>query len=294
MARFLRLIAVAGVLAAAFTWWMTGAPDPAHGQLAVYDPDIEAGQSVFLAAGCASCHKSPGSQDDTVLAGGAALQSDFGTFYAPNISSDPTHGIGGWSRDDFAHAVRAGVSPSGRHYYPAFPYASYSRMTDQDVVDLWAFMQTLPADQTASRDHDLPFPVTIRRGIGVWKALYLNTDWAIEVPASLERGQYLVEALGHCAECHTPRGPLGALDVNRWMAGAPNPSGTGSIPALTPDHLDWLAEDVAYYLETGFTPDFDSAGGSMAAVVRAWSQLPVEDRDAVGAYIAALPPSNGP
>jgi mono/diheme cytochrome c family protein len=268
---------------------MTGAPDPAHGQLAVQDPDIAAGERIFHAAGCASCHRAPDDRESTVLAGGLALSTPFGTFYAPNISSHDEAGIGGWSRDEFAHAVRAGVSPEGRHYYPAFPYTSYAGMSDKDVVDLWAYMQTLPAEETGNRPHDLSFPFTIRRGIGLWKALYLDDAPVLDVAPELERGRYLAEALGHCAECHTPRNQFGALDTSRWMAGAPNPSGRGTIPALTPDEFDWSAVDIAYYLETGFTPDYDSAGGSMSQVISAWSQLPAEDREAVAAYIKALP-----
>ena len=289
MRRALKFGLAAGLLAAAGLWWLTAAPDPAHGQLAVIDPDIEAGERVFLAAGCASCHMAPDSEDTRTLAGGGALETEFGTFYSPNISSHPEAGIGGWSRDDFAHAVRAGVSPDGRHYYPAFPYTAYARMTDQDVVDLWAYMGTLPAAETENRPHDVAFPVTIRRGIGLWKALHLDDGPVLDVPQDLERGRYLVEALGHCAECHTPRGPTGGLDTARWMAGAPNPSGRGTIPALTPDDLDWSAEDIAFYLETGFTPSYDSAGGSMSAVVRAWSQLSPEDRMEAARYIKAVP-----
>lgn len=282
--------AALGAIVVAGAGWALTAPTGVDPQdFAGLVGDAEAGASVFHAGGCASCHVAPEGDDPSVLAGGVSLVSDFGTFYAPNISSDPEHGIGGWSLPEFASAMKAGVSPEGRHYYPAFPYTSYVRMTDQDVADLWAYMQTLPADATPSRPHEVAFPFTITRGIGAWKQIYLDEGWAVDVPDDLARGQYLAEALGHCAECHTPRGPLGALDTAAWMAGAPNPSGRGTIPALTPDKLTWSAEDIAYYLETGFTPLFDSAGGSMAKVVGSWSQLSAEDRAAVAAYIKAVP-----
>jgi mono/diheme cytochrome c family protein len=244
---------------------------------------------VFDAAGCASCHAAPEGDDRRVLAGGEALVSDFGTFYAPNISPHPEAGIGGWSLEEFANAVTRGVAPDGRHYYPAFPYVAYSKMAPQDVVDLYAFMTALPPDATPSRGHDLGFPFNIRRAVGGWKWLYASDAYVRDVPPELEHGRYLVETLGHCAECHTPRGMLGALDTTRWMAGAPNPSGRGTIPSLAPADLDWSAEDIAYYLETGFTPLFDSAGGKMASVVGNFARLTPEDRAAVAAYFKALP-----
>lgn len=252
--------------------------------------DVENGAQVFTAAGCASCHTAPQSDDKTVLAGGQRFSSDFGTFIAPNISPDPEAGIGGWTLPEFASAVTRGVSPEGAHYYPAFPYTSYALMRDQDVADLWAYMQTLPPDPTQSRAHEVGFPFNIRRALGGWKLMYFRPDWVMDTGGDpvLERGRYLVEALAHCAECHTPRDALGGLDRGRWMAGAPNPSGSGRIPALTPDALTWSAGDIAYYLETGFTPDYDSAGGHMVTVVENFAKLSKEDRDAVAAYVKAL------
>lgn len=252
--------------------------------------DATRGATVFTAAGCASCHAAPESDDKSVLKGGQRFGSDFGTFIAPNISPDPDAGIGAWTLAEFASAVTRGVSPEGAHYYPAFPYTAYANMTGQDVVDLWAHMQTLPADPTPSAAHEVGFPFNIRRSLGGWKLLYFRPGWVMETGGDpvLERGRYLVEALAHCAECHTPRDALGGLDRARWMAGAPNPSGTGRIPALTPDELSWSAGDIAYYLESGFTPDYDSVGGHMVAVVENFSKLTKEDRDAVATYVKAL------
>lgn len=254
--------------------------------------DAEAGAAVFHAAGCASCHAAPGATGDArmVLAGGQRFASPFGTFVAPNISTDSETGIGDWSNLDFASAVLRGVSPDGAHYYPAFPYTAYSLMTVQDVADLWAFMQTLPASDTPSAPHELGFPYNIRRSVAVWKLLNGPPAFVAEAGPS-ERGRYLVEALAHCAECHTPRDGLGRLDTARWMAGAPNPSGEGRIPGITPAQLDWSEADIAYYLETGFTPDFDSAGGHMASVITNMAQLTAEDRAAIAAYVTALPPA---
>lgn len=287
MRRLLKLIVPAAIVAAGIGLWVTAPSRVDESRFASLSGDADAGKAVFTAAGCASCHHAPKADDKLLLTGGQAFPSDFGTFHAPNISPGP-EGLAGWSLVDFANAVQKGVSPSGQHYYPAFPYTAYARMKPQDVADLWAYMQTLPVADTPSKAHDVGFPFNIRRSVGGWKFLFASDDWVLEVPPELERGRYLVEALAHCGECHTPRNPLGALDTGRWMAGAPNPSGAGTIPALTPDKLDWADTDIAYYLETGFTPEFDSVGGHMAEVVDNFSKLPAEDRLAVAAYIKAL------
>lgn len=261
--------------------------------LAGLNGDPARGETVFIASGCASCHAAPEAEGEAklVLAGGQRFPSDFGTFIAPNISPDPVAGIGAWTLADFASAVKKGVSPEGQHYYPAFPYASYIHMNDQHVVDLWAYWQSLPADTTSSQPHEIGFPFNIRRSVGVWKRLYLTEDWVVTPAQSpeIERGRYLVEALAHCGECHTPRTALGGMDRSKWLAGAPNPTGRGRIPSLTPEDLTWGPTDIAYYLETGFTPDFDSAGGHMVAVIENFAQLPADDRTAVAAYLKALP-----
>ena len=286
---FLALVA----LFAAGALWMISAPDPLPAGEFANDAggDPVRGQAVFTAAGCASCHHAPESEDKLVLAGGQRFPSDFGTFIAPNISPDPQEGIGAWSLHDFANALLRGVSPEGRHYYPAFPYTSYIRMEPQDVVDLWSYLRTLPAASTPSQPHEVSFPFNLRRGLGLWKQLYLDPAWIVPgaEPGEMHRGRYLVEALAHCGECHTPRDGFGGLERTAWLAGAPAPGGNGSIPALTPDKLTWSAEDVAYYLETGFTPEYDSAGGHMVEVIANFAQLSPEDRLAVATYVKALP-----
>lgn len=294
MSKFLKLLIPAAIVAAGVGWVATAPQTVASDAFADATGDVERGKQVFTAAGCASCHAAPGASgaDKLVLAGGQEFPSPFGTFIAPNISPDAQQGIGDWQMRDLANALLHGVSPEGQHYYPAFPYTSYARMDDRDIVDLWAYMQTLPPSSDASQDHNVGFPFNIRRSLGGWKMLFLKTDWVMggnDLGPDLTRGRYLVEALGHCAECHTPRNVLGGLDRGQWMAGAPDPSGTGTIPALTPDKLTWSAQDIAYYLETGFTPDFDSAGGHMANVVANTGQLSSEDRAAIAAYVKALP-----
>jgi mono/diheme cytochrome c family protein len=289
------LLALAAL--AALVWWLARPADlPAatRAALAAHPADLANGERVFWAAGCAGCHASPAIGTDAaleerlVLTGGRRLESPFGTFVAPNVSPDPIHGIGTWTLEDFARAMLQGVSPDGAHYYPAFPYTSYIRATPGDVADLWTFWQTLPADPTPSAEHQLSFPFSQREGLGVWKLLNLDAGWVFPEfeDAQVMRGRYLVEGLGHCAECHTPRNLVGGLDFSRWMQGAPNPAGEGRIPAI-PDPR-WSAEDIEAFLFSGFTPDFDVVGGSMSDVVAHMAQLPAEDRAAIAAYLRML------
>ncbi len=250
--------------------------------------DAERGEAVFLAAGCGSCHMAPERDaDPRVLSGGRQFSSDFGTFVAPNISPDPDFGIGTWSDSEFVNAVMRGIAPDGSHYYPAFPYTSYIRAEPQDILDLYAFIKTLPAAAVPSEQHALRFPFNIRRAVGVWKMLYLDDSWVVtgDLTDQEARGRYLSEALAHCAECHTPRNALGALDRSQWHKGAPNPSGTGQIPALAGDRFAWDAFDISAYLETGLTPEFDVVGGTMAQVVRNLQQLEKSELDAIAAYV---------
>lgn len=300
MRRFAAVALVAAAIGGAGFWVLTRPatlPAETLAALQAHEADAEAGAQVFWAAGCAGCHAAPGLtgmdpvEDRLVLSGGRRLESDFGTFVAPNISPHPEAGIGGWSLEDFARATLLGVSPDGRHYYPSFPYTGYIRMTPGDLADLWAFWQGLPADDTPSASHELGFPYTLRRGLGLWKALHLAPGFVTDVAAEaerpeLERGRYLSEALAHCGECHTPRGLTGGLDAARWMAGAPNPSGRGRIPALPPE--GWTEQQIALYLGSGFTPEFDLVGGSMADVVEHMKQLPDTDHQAIAAYLMAL------
>lgn len=295
---FLRWTLAGAALAAAGGWWLT-APQPVDAaRLAGLPADAGRGEAVFHAAGCASCHMAPGAQGDArlVLAGGQRFETPFGTFIAPNISSDPTHGIGGWGVQALADAVMAGVSPEGAHYYPAFPWNSYAGMAPQDMVDLHAYMATLPADATPSQPHDMAFPFTIRRGIGLWKLAFASQGPVLDLPdltAAEARGRYLAEVLGHCGECHTPRDALtGAPDAARWLGGGPDASGKGRVPNITPGALDWTEGEIAEYLTSGFTPDYDSAGGHMALVVSNFARLPESDRLAVAAYLKRVAPVN--
>lgn len=291
----LRWIAPLTALALAAGAWVVSAPQtlPADA-LDGLTPDPANGERVFIAAGCASCHVAPGAEAAIaapVMSGGKRFETEFGTFIAPNISTHPEAGIGGWTDMEIANAILRGVSPEGAHYYPAFPYMSYARASTQDIVDLIAHLRTLPADATQTADHELSFPFSIRRALGVWKRLADSPGVVVTADLSpeAERGRYLVEGLGHCGECHTPRNALGMTDHGAWLAGAPVPTGDGRVPAITPDALGWTAFDIAAYLSSGFTPSFDTAGGDMVEVIANTSRLTEEDRAAMAAYLTSLP-----
>lgn len=284
----------------AVTWWATTPSTIKPGELPEHTPDITAGERVFWAGGCASCHATPvqGEQakgeDKLLLGGGMELPSPYGTFLVPNISPHED-GIGGWSMIEFVNAMQRGVAPGGRHYYPSFPYTSYARARVEDIMDLKGYIDTLPAVAGLTTGHKLSFPWSVRRGIGLWKRWYLDASPVIDLDQDdpeLRRGRELVEGMGHCGECHTPRGKLGGLRTDHWLAGAPDPEGKGRIPNITPSGnnlKDWSAEDVAYYLRSGLTPDFDKVGGSMVAVQENLKKLPRDDLRAIAVYLKAVP-----
>lgn len=292
------LVIAAAVVGLAIFWFVTIPATVPAGALGAHKIDIENGRKMFYAGGCASCHATSGQDDKLQLGGGHALHSPFGTFYAPNISPDPKTGIGSWTEEQFANAMLKGTSPDGSHYFPAFPYTSYNLMTIADVRDLFAFMKTLPPVQTASRAHDVPFPFSIRRPLGGWKMLFFGDAPFKPDPtksAQWNRGAYLVNGPGHCAECHSPRNFIGGIKAGQRFAGGPNPEGKGWVPNITQARLkDWSEGDIADFLESGMTPDGDSAGSNMAPVIRNTSQLGKEDREAMAVYIKSLAPVEGP
>jgi mono/diheme cytochrome c family protein len=298
MRRFLLAVLVLAIIGAAVFWFLTIPGTVPASALPSHTPNLENGKTMFHAGGCASCHATPEQEDKTRLGGGMALKSPFGTFYAPNISSDARDGIGGWSEADFISAMWKGTSPDGRHYYPAFPYTSYQKMKMEDVRDLFAYLKTLPAVAGKARDHDLPAHFKIRRMLGAWKFLFLDGQPFkpdASKPAIWNRGAYLVNAPGHCAECHSPRNILGGIISKQRFAGGPDPEGgDGSVPNITQAGIgDYSEKDIAQVLATGEMPNGDSVGGGMTAVVRNIGQLTPEDRAAMAAYVKSLPPVEG-
>ena len=298
--RSLRALVVLIALVFLAAWWLTQPQAITQDDLPEHEPDPVAGERAFWAGGCASCHATPvdgkraQGNDKLLLGGGLELDTPYGVFRVPNISSHPDDGIGRWTLVDFVNAMQRGISPDGRHYYPSFPYTSYARMPVEDVMDLRAFLETLPPVEGRVEPHSLGFPWSIRRGIGAWKRRYLDVEPVMPGASAtlVERGRILVEGAGHCGECHTPRDRFGGLMRERWLAGAPNPEGKGRVPNITPggDNISqWSAADIAYYLESGFTPEFDTVGGSMVAVQENTAKLSGEDRAAIAAYLKALP-----
>lgn len=301
--RWGRLIGGLGVLGiiGAGVFWVLTAPTvlEASSIRADYKPNTANGEVLFTIGGCSSCHISTGQKDRLRLGGGLALGSPFGTFRAPNISPDPEHGIGAWSELEFANAFLLGVGNQGEHLYPAFPYPSYSKASVEDARDLFAYLKTLPPVTAPSQPHDLPFPFTLRRLLGGWKVLFFDREPLLPDPTRNEiwnRGRFLVEGPGHCAECHSPRNMLGAIQQDKRFSGGADPEGKGWVPNIT-QHEDgiapWSEADITELLTTGFTPEFDAVGGSMAEVIENTKRLPDADRAAMAVYLKSLPPRPG-
>jgi mono/diheme cytochrome c family protein len=295
--KLLALVVVAAIVGLGVYWLVTQPSMIAASDLPARTANVANGKTMYDAGGCVSCHGSE-KEDRKLLGGGLALPSPFGTFHVPNISQNPVDGIGRWSEADFVTAMLKGTSPSGRHYFPAFPYGSYAKMKLDDVRDLYAYMKTLPQAAGKVRDHELPFPFNIRRNVGGWKFLFLDDKpFLADTSKSAEwnRGAYLVNGPGHCAECHSPRNPLGGIVGAQRFAGGPNPEGEGWVPNITQKGLSaWSDKDIAYFLETGQTPEGDSAGGSMKKVIDNMAQLSAADRTAMAVYLKSLPPVEGP
>jgi len=296
--RSILLAAVTTVMGLAAFWVLTIPSTVPATSLPAHTPDLVNGREMFFAGGCASCHAVPKQSDMTMLGGGLALGSPFGTFYAPNISSDLKDGIGAWTEAQFITALDKGTSPKGDHYYPAFPYTSFQHIRFDDLRDLFAYLKTLPPVQGRVRDHDLPFPFNIRRTLGLWKLLFLDGQPFQPDPsksANWDRGAYLVNGPAHCAECHSPRNALGAVITSLRFTGGPSPDGQSRVPNITQFKLlkRWSEADIAKMFEDGMTPHGDKVDGSMVDVVGNTSQLSTEDRMAIAVYIKSLPPVEG-
>jgi mono/diheme cytochrome c family protein len=302
VAYLVAVIFAAGLVGCAIAAWVITTPKPAFARDAEAPPDGHGdpakGKLIFAAGDCASCHASPGQSDRLRLGGGLALSSPYGTFRVPNISMDPADGIGLWRTVDLANALLSGVSPAGSHYYPSFPYPSYAKMGLGDVGDLMAYLRTLPAVAGKPPPHELAFPFQIRRFVGFWKLLYFDRQPVASDPSRGEawnRGQYLAEAVAHCAECHSSRDIFGAIKPKTRFAGGKDPEGAGYIPNITPTRIgDWKQQDIAEVLKTGVTPNHGRVGSSMADVVTNTATLPQSDRDAIAVYIKSLPSRDTP
>jgi mono/diheme cytochrome c family protein len=267
------------------------APPRARAEMSV----LERGKYLLHAGGCIACHtdKATLKAKGPILGGGRALKTPFGTFYGPNISPHPVLGIGRWTEAQFRRALRHGRAPSGYNYFPAFPYTSFTHMTDGDISALWAYLRTFKPVDRASRPHDIRFPYNIRFLVTFWKWLNFRRGAYRPDPAKSKtwnRGAYLVAALGHCGECHTPRGSLGGLKQRLAFSGAPD-----LAPNITPDKDTgigrWSAEDIVTALKLGMLPNGDFVGHEMTEVIEyGTSQLNDGDLKAIAAYLQSLPP----
>lgn len=257
------------------------------------DGDPKRGLYVATAGGCVGCH-TEAKPDAPAYAGGRALKTPFGVFYGPNITPHLEAGIGRWTEQNFVQAMRFGRRPDGAHYFPSFPYPSFTQIADQDLSDLWAYLRTLAPSARKNQPHELRFPFGWRALIWGWKLLYFKPGAFMPDPArnaTVNRGGYLANALGHCGECHTPRNFLGGPKKDRYFAGA-KLGGDATASNLTPTRLKKFTDDyLREVLQTGLTPDGDVLSDAMAEVVQNMtSKLSRQDLDAVIAYLRSLPP----
>lgn len=251
--------------------------------------DVGRGNELIRLGGCVACHTDTAT-GRAFLSGGPGLETQFGTFVPPNITSDSEAGIGDWTLAQFSEAMSNGNGPEG-HLYPAFPYENYTLMSDQEIADLYAaLMATEPVSEPAA-ESQIMFPFNIRLAIAGWKNLFFS-------PARFEpdegrsetynRGKYLAYGPAHCVACHTPRNLLGALDWDAALTGSPGGTG-GKAPALTREALIEDGYDIATLAQTlmdGFTPDFDVLGGAMGEVIKdSTSQWTDADRAAIAEYL---------
>jgi mono/diheme cytochrome c family protein len=282
--RFVRVaVATAPLLVAAFA--------------SAQEPAIERGEYLINAGGCVDCHTEEGDEADP-LAGGRAIKSPFGTFYSPNITPDVETGIGAWSDDDFISALQEGVDPEGDHYYPAFPYTSYTGASREDLLAMKAYLFSLDPVEHETAEHDLAWYISTRLAAGVWKLKNFDSERFAADPDQSDqwnRGAYLVRHLGHCGECHTPRGGLGGLKHGQELAGNPDGPDDEKIPNITSNRDDgigkWSASDIEYFLEIGMLPDGDFVGSTMGAIIdNNTGKLTKDDRVAIVTYLKSLPP----
>ena len=305
--RKLTLAAAAIALVCALLWVLTIPATVPASALPPHTPDVDNGRTMFNIGGCASCHATPNKDaakvDRTRLGGGLALNRRSAPSTCRTSRPTPMASGGGARRissprcgRDLAH---------GRHLFPAFPYTSYQHMELADVRDLFAYLKTLPPVSGRARRHDLAFPFNVRRLVGLWKVLYLHGGPFRRDPsqsAQWNRGAYLVNGPGHCAECHSPRNFLGAVVASERFAGGPSPDGKGWVPNITPvglqhwsnEDIAWSAKDIASFLDDGMNPAGDFAGGAMVETIRNTSKLDAANRAAIAAYIVSLPPRQGP
>ncbi|MGE0735224.1 MAG: c-type cytochrome [Alphaproteobacteria bacterium] len=296
MRRFIYFLFIVGIAGAAVVCFAPNEIWQTPQIIAGARKDPARGEQIFLLAGCASCHTDT-KENAPPLAGGRQLKTEFGVFVAPNITPDPATGIGKWTDIDFVRAMTQGLSPTGKHYYPSFPYTSYTRMPVQDILDLKAYLDTVKPVSNKTAAHELSFPYSIRYGVGFWKLAFFDNRRFVPAPGkpeSLNRGAYLATGPGHCIECHSPRNFAGAIEKDRAFSGTKKAPEGGKVPNITP-HPEtgigkWSESDMLEFLKSGLTPGGDITGGTMGEVIKNTSKWDEADRKAVVEYLRSLPP----
>jgi mono/diheme cytochrome c family protein len=266
-----------------------------YGPASADDAAIARGKYLFDAADCGGCHG--GDRDGSPPSGGLALSTPFGVYHAANITPDKVHGIGTWSVTDFHDALRFGIGPGGKQLFPVFPFTSFTQMTDADIADLYAYIQSLPAIDKAVQPHEAPAPFGWRWPVRIWRALFFTAGPFRPDPAKSDdwnRGNYLVHAVAHCEECHSPRNALGAVDHGRAFSGNIGGPDGQNAPNITSDEPSgigkWTIEEIENLLKTGQTPDFDAVASGMKAVVRGTAKLTQADQHAIAVYLKTVAP----
>lgn len=278
-------------------------PTNSTDSVAVVGPQIERGKYLALAGNCASCHTA---RSDGFMAGGLAFETPFGKIYSTNITPDVETGIGDWTGEQFLNSMRQGVRPNGEHLYPVFPYTAFTKVTDEDVAALFAYLQSIPAIRQEASENEIWFPFNQRSLMSIWKAMFFDEGVYKEdnaKSAEWNRGAYLVEALAHCGACHSPRNYLGAEHSAMAMTGGVYtdkvPNGTlrpWSAPNLTsaPSGLGlWPLEEVAAYLKTGRNSYVETFGPMNEVILNSTRHLSDGDVNAMAVYLKSLPPNEG-
>jgi mono/diheme cytochrome c family protein len=291
----LALLAVLGLV----VFWLASAPRPLpQSALPIHTADVANGETLYNAGGCKSCHKANtevAGLDANLPSGGSPLKTPIGTLYPPNITPDMETGIGKWTDLEFVNAVQRGISHDGQHLIPAFPYTSYAAMRTEDVLDIKAYLMSLAAVNSPKRAADIPVAFVLRRGLGLWKWIGLDTTpWAADASQNeiWNRGSYLVNGPGHCAECHTPRNIFMARDNSKYLMGGPHPEGVGKVPSLhglveSKRYKDKNDLVLAFQNGESFGYEHMSAGG-MGQVQTNLSKLPQADVEAIAEYLVSL------
>ena len=256
---------------------------------------VQRGAELAAIGNCGVCHTTAGGKP---FAGGRPLPTPFGTIHATNITPDPKAGIGQWSEAAFERAMREGVDHAGRHLYPAFPYDHFTRLTDEDVKALYAFMMTRDPLRVTAPANDLAFPLNIRLSVAAWKLLFFHKGRRqLEAghDATWTRGAYLADAVAHCGACHTPRNALGAQKRGQDFAGGSSEGWHApALNAQSPAPVPWTADSLFTYLRSGSAPLHGTAAGPMAPVVHNLGGVPEDDVRAIAVFIASVAGSPSP